>query len=165
MDVFAIGGDHVNSDYTFAGDASFSAVPPIATLQQIATNTNAFAVPGWKKQLLFVQFRQQMAATYPRACRCRHCLGVDFITVEMFHHDHDAVLPQMIGTPTVSTRTNGDFFASRFGVFEGSNDVAHGFCLNNGSGPFPRVNFVEQRTHRRRFKIAIAALNDPSVNA
>jgi hypothetical protein len=49
VDLLAVSSHHVEADDVFACQAVDAAVPAIPALQQIAADTDAFAVPGGKE--------------------------------------------------------------------------------------------------------------------
>ena len=124
VDLFAVGGDNLESKYAFACRSDHLAVPAVSALQQVAAEANAFAVARGEEEPLRVEFGREDAGDLARPDVRGHPSCVDRAVVEAADVEQQTAVTQMTGGPAVSPRTYADLMAVGTRVAERGDHVA-----------------------------------------
>ena len=145
VDLFAVGGDELQSKHALTRRPDDLAVPAVSALQQIAAEANAFAVPGGKEQALRVKFIREDTGDLAGPDARDHPIGVDVAVIEAADVEQHAAVAQMAGIPAVPARTNTDAVAVSPCVAQCCSDVSGLARLHDHSRKAFRQNTIPHR--------------------
>jgi hypothetical protein len=162
MDLLAVGGDDIQADDALASRAVDAAVPAVAALQQIATDTDALAMPAREEHALRLQVGHQEAAALARTDDGQPLLGIDRHVVEAADVEQNGAVAEVAGREAVSTRNDAHVMAVGPGIADAGDDFVGVDGLHDQLGTSLGHSLMPNGSAARGFVAVVATEKVPT---